>query len=111
MCKPVGRRGGNLTAQQEKLGTPKGVPSFLVAGTGCGCPVDTSVQSTEAPTEAAAETLNLFARRCRLPSCGARNLFRLGAAINFDRCANKLSLHRPPDAGEFVAPETRRSQG
>jgi hypothetical protein len=23
---------------------------------GCGCPVDTSVQSTEAPTEAAAET-------------------------------------------------------
>ena len=31
----------------------------LVAGTGCGCPADTSVQSAEAPTEAAAETLNL----------------------------------------------------
>ena len=31
---------------------------FLVAGTGCGCPVDTSVHSTEAPTEAAAESLN-----------------------------------------------------
>ena len=32
--------------------------SFLVAEEGCGCPVDTSVHSTEAPTEAAAETLN-----------------------------------------------------
>ena len=27
-----------------------------VVGEGCGCPVDTSVQSTEAPTEATAET-------------------------------------------------------
>ena len=31
---------------------------YLVGVTGCGCPVDTSVHSTEAPTEAAAETLN-----------------------------------------------------
>ena len=31
----------------------------MVEATGCGCPVDTSVHSTEAPTEAAAETLNL----------------------------------------------------
>ena len=33
--------------------------SCLVEVTGCGCPVDTSVQSTEAPTEAGAETSNL----------------------------------------------------
>ena len=31
----------------------------MVEATGRGCPVDTSVLSTEAPTEAAAETLNL----------------------------------------------------
>jgi len=36
--------------------------AMLVAGEWCGCPVDTSVQSTEAPTEAAAETLNQFAQ-------------------------------------------------
>ena len=37
----------------------------LVEVTGCGCPVDTSVQSTEAPTEAAAETLKpTTARLC-----------------------------------------------
>ena len=30
----------------------------MVGVTGCGCPVDTSVHSTEAPTETAAETLN-----------------------------------------------------
>ena len=32
--------------------------AILVRMTGCGCPVDTSVRSTEAPTEVAAETLN-----------------------------------------------------
>ena len=33
--------------------------AYLVRVTGCGCPVDTSVLCTEAPTEAAAETLKL----------------------------------------------------
>ena len=33
---------------------------FMVRETGCGCPVDTSVHSTEAPTEAAAETLTPY---------------------------------------------------
>ena len=59
--------------------------AFLVAGTGCGCPVDTSVQSTEAPTEAAAETPNLFAQTlcvC-LPSCGAQKLRSAWSACNF----------------------------
>ena len=32
------------------------------------------------------------------PSCGAQNLFRLGAAINFDRYAILASLHLPPAA-------------
>ena len=32
------------------------------------------------------------------PSCGAQNLFRLGAAINFDRYANENSLPPPPAA-------------
>ena len=41
----------------------------------------------EAPTEAAAETLNL-----RPYSCGYQNFYRLGAAKNFDRCANPFSL-------------------
>ena len=36
------------------------------AGAESGCPVDTSVHSTEAPTEAAAENLNL-----RHPALGA----------------------------------------
>ncbi len=42
---------------------------IMVEATGCGCPVDTSVQSTEAPTEAAAETSNLR----HLPSCGSQS--------------------------------------
>jgi hypothetical protein len=33
----------------------------------------------------------------RKPSCGVRNLFRLGAPTNFDRCAILASLH-PPQA-------------
>jgi len=45
--------------QKKKAPTPKGISAFLVRVTGCGCPVDTSVCNTEAPTEAAAETLNL----------------------------------------------------
>ena len=32
------------------------------------------------------------------PSCDSQNLFRLGAAINFDRCAILASLHLPPAA-------------
>ena len=33
-----------------------------------------------------------------MPSCGAQNLFRLGAPTNFDRCAILASLHHPPGA-------------
>ena len=33
-----------------------------------------------------------------MPSCGAQNLFRLGAPTNFDRCAIFASLHHPPGA-------------
>jgi len=44
--------------------------------------VDTSVQSTEATTEAAAETLNL-----RLPLAVPKIASRLGAPSDFDRCA------------------------
>ena len=32
------------------------------------------------------------------PYCDSQNLFRLGAAINFDRCAILASLHLPPAA-------------
>ena len=31
-----------------------------------------------------------------MPSCGAQNLFRLGAPTNFDHCAILASLHHPP---------------
>ncbi len=37
--------------------------AMLVAGTGCGCPTDTSVQSTEAPTKPAAETSHLLSHK------------------------------------------------
>ena len=33
-----------------------------------------------------------------MPSCGAQNLFRLGAPTNFDRCAILASLLHPPGA-------------
>ena len=39
--------------------------NFLVEVTGCECPVDTSVQRTEAPTEATAEISNLRHPRLR----------------------------------------------
>ncbi|MBQ9914111.1 MAG: hypothetical protein IJO73_07770, partial [Clostridia bacterium] len=44
----------------QRKSTHSEVSAFLkmVGVTGCGCPVDTSVRSTEATTEAAAETLN-----------------------------------------------------
>ncbi len=48
----------------EKSSNPQ-VTAKMVEATGCGCPVDTSVHSTEAPTEAAAETLNLRPSRLR----------------------------------------------
>ncbi len=50
--------------------------ALLVAEEGCGCPVDTSVHSTEAPTEAAAETLNL--RSCQI-LCGEFDFGHLAA--------------------------------
>ena len=39
----------------------------------------------------------------RNPSCDSQNLFRLGAAINFDRYANENSLP-PPPAARRLAP-------
>ena len=78
----------------QKAPTIKWVLSiYLVGVTGCGCPVDTSVQSTEAPTEAAAEILNPW-----LPLAVPKIAFRLGAPSNFDRCAISHSLYRPLDA-------------
>ena len=58
-----------------------------------GCPVDTSVRSTEAPTEAAAETSNPW-----LPLAVPKIPFRLGVPRDFDRYAISHSLHRPLDA-------------
>ena len=55
--------------------------------------------------------LNRFAQRLCLcfHSCGAQNRWSLLLVANdFDRCANKCSLHPPPAAVTFVAPETRR---
>ena len=40
----------------------------------------------------------------RNPSCGTQNLFRLGAAINFDRYANENSLPPPPAAARRRSP-------
>jgi len=54
----------------------------MVGVTGCGCTVDTSVRSTEATTEAAAETLNPW-----LPLAVPKIASRLGAPSDFDRCA------------------------
>ena len=70
----------------------------MVEATGCGCPVDTSVHSTEAPTEAVAETSNLRHLRLRRHLAVPKVSMRLGAARNFDRCASLCSLHRPQDA-------------
>ena len=84
-----------------------------------GCPVDTSVRSAEAPTEAAAENLNLlFPMNIDslpiLSNCGILPLavpkiaFRLGAPSDFDRCAISPSLHRPPDALRAQCPKQAR---
>ena len=43
----------------------------------------------------------------RNPSCDSQNLFRLGAAINFDRYANENSLPPPPAA---LGDETRHAR-
>ena len=40
----------------------------------------------------------------RNPSCDSQNLFRLGAAINFDRYANENSLPPPPAAARRRSP-------
>ena len=77
--------------------------ALLVAGEGCGCPVDTSVQSTEAPTEAAAETLNQFARLCRLHT---QNIVVSHTAVSDTPCFCffKHSLFPPPAAGALETP-------
>ena len=71
---------------------------ILVEATGCGCPGDTSVLSTEAPTEAGAETSNLRHLRLRRHLAVPKIALRLGAPSDFDRCASLCSLHRPQDA-------------
>ena len=72
---------------------------YLVAGEGCGCPVDTSVQSTEAPTEAAAENLNQFAQRLCL-CLHTQNIVVSHTAVSDTPCFSFFShpLHRPPGA-------------
>ena len=44
------------------------------------------------------------------PSCDSQNLFRLGAAINFDRYANENSLP-PPPAARRLAPARSACRG
>ena len=87
--------------------------ALLVAGEGCGCPVDTSVQSTEAPIEAGAETLNQFAQRLclRLPACGAQNRQCLGAAHDFDRCAESSLPFSAPGGGSEASPRVMSPLG
>ena len=46
----------------------------------------------------------------RNPSCDSQNLFRLGAAINFDRYANENSLP-PPPAARRLAPARSACRG
>lgn len=77
---------------------------FLVEATGCGCPGDTSVRSTEVLTEAAAETSNLRHHRLRRFLRFPKFLSALERHRNFDRCAiirfrfvyNRTSLLRFP---------------
>ena len=45
------------------------------------------------------------------PSCDFQNLFRLGAAINFDRYANENSLPPPPAAARRLAPARSACRG
>ncbi len=52
---------------------------YVVEATGCGCPGDTSVRSTEAPIEAAAETSNL---RHLAPKRYKSTCFRLFLAVS-----------------------------
>ena len=81
----------------------------LVAGTGCGCPVDTFAKQKHRPRRQPRPP-TCFARLCHLPSCGARTHAHLERGVLFDRCANNALLHRPLDACGVVAPGTRRSQ-
>lgn len=68
-----------LLFKLKKIPTKPNVSlGFLVRVTGCGCPVDTSVHCTEAPTEATAETLNL-----RLPLAVSRKLLSTWCVGNF----------------------------
>ena len=69
----------------------------LVAGIGCGCPVDTFAKQKHRPRRQPRPP-TCFARLCRLPSCGARTHAHLKRGVLFDRCANPCSLYRPPDA-------------
>ena len=79
-------------------------PFYLVAGEGCGCPVDTSVQSTEAPTEAAAETLNQY--RANFVCLHPQNIVVSHTAVSDTPCFCffKYSLHPPPAAGALETP-------
>ena len=73
--------------------------------TGCGCPVDTSVRSTEAPTEAAAETLNPY----ELPhaSCGTQSFFApWSGAETLTAAPQSHSLYPPLAAVVLCAPQT-----
>ena len=70
---------------------------ILVRVTGCGCPVDTSVCNTEAPTEAAAETLNLrlplaVPDDSKLPFLACRPLRHFTLAASSTGCARVQCL-------------------
>ena len=72
---------------------------YLVAGEGCGCPVDTSVQSPEAPTEAAAETLNQFAQTSfACPLAVPKIVYALERHTILTAAPSISLLHRPQDA-------------
>ena len=54
---------------------------------GCGCPVDTSVQSTEAPTEATAETLSSSRAK-------TANLIKIDTVVGTNKMQNAFcALH------------------
>ncbi len=74
----------------------------MVEATGCGCPVDTSVLSTEAPTEAAAETLNPY----ELPHTPLKRATLAVPKISFGLERREI-LTAAPSSPRFIVRRTR----
>ncbi len=109
LCSLFASQNFDRYANKHSLHRPQDAVVFVAPGTRRSC--GSSFEKEKRHPNGCLNWLRRWDLNHRCPLAVPKILCSLFASQNFDRYANKHSLHRPQDAVVFVAPGTRRSCG